>query len=202
MHSTSTNVRTPVVLAVVDLHVAAFDPWKSGFDGHASAREAAGVLFSRVNRSADDPTAVTVCLGGADLASLRAFLASPERAKIMKESGVVGTPTTTLTTPVEDLTLRDRPLAGAFVRHRVADFDAWKRGFDARAGARAKGGVVGHAIARGQDDPAEVIVFLQSESLTTLRAFASSDDLKAALAATGVIGAPRVSFVQSLATQP
>lgn len=186
------------VLAIIDLHVASFDEWKSGFDGHAAARKGAGVLSARVNRSADDPNAVTVCLVGSSFESLQTFLASPERAEVMKKSGVLGTPTTTMATVIEDLSIKDRPLAGAFVRHRVADFETWKRGFDGRAAARAQGGVIGHSVARTKDDPGEVIVFLQAENVEALRAFTGGDDLKSAMIAGGVQGAPRISFVQSL----
>jgi len=194
------TVTAPVALAVVDIHVASFDAWKAGFDGHAAARRGAGVVSARVNRSADDPSAVTVCLLGGSAESLQTFLSSADRAEAMRRSGVVGTPRTTMTTPVEDVTVKDRPLAGAFVRHHVADFDAWKRGFDGRAAARAQGGVIGHAVARANDDPNEVIVFLQAESVDSLRRFTGSDDLRNAMTAAGVQGTPRVSFVQSLAT--
>lgn len=186
-------------LAVIDLHVESFDTWKAGFDGHAAARKNAGVLSARVNRSADDPNAVTVLLVGTSFDSLQSFLASPDRAEVMKKSGVIGTPTTTFANVVEDLTVRDRALAGALVRHRVEDFAHWKQGFDGRAAARAKGGVLGHAVAVGKDDPREVLVLLQAETVDALRTFTSGDDLKKAMAAGGVQGAPRVSFVQALA---
>ncbi|MBL8613091.1 MAG: hypothetical protein JNL38_37470 [Myxococcales bacterium] len=112
----------------------------------------------------------------------------------MQRAGVVGAPTITMAVAVEDLTVRDRALAGAFVRHRVADFDAWKRGFDARAGARAKGGVVGHAIARVKDDPADVIVLLQADDMDALRRFTTSDELRRAMTSLGVRGEPRITL--------
>ncbi len=200
LHSTSSpTVTAPAALAVVDIHVADFDAWKAGFDEHAAARRNAGVVSTRVNRSADDPSAVTVCLVATSLESIQTFLASPDRAEVMRRSGVVGPAATTLATPVEDVTVTDRPLAGAFVRHHVADFDTWKRGFDGRASARAKGGVIGHAVARAKDDPNDVIVFLQAESVDALRRFTSSADLQTAMIAGGVQGPPHVSFVQSLA---
>lgn len=197
--ATETAATTPAAVAVIQLQVESFDAWKKGFDEHAAARKNAGILAAHVSRSAQDPNGVTVCLVAATFEALTAFLESPDRAEAMKRSGVVGTPTTTLASPVEDLLIKNRPLAGAIVRHRVADFDAWKRGFDGRAAARAQAGIVGHAVDRGRDDPNEVIVYLQAESVEALRRFTESEDLKAAMARSGVQGPPQVALVQGFA---
>jgi len=195
MQTARTPATAPTAMAIVEHEVASFDAWKGAFEGHADARAAGGVRSARVSRATDAPNTVTVCLVGGSAESLQAFLATPERRQAMQRAGVVGTPTITLAVPVEDLTVRDRALPGAFLRHRVDDFDAWKRGFDARAGARAKGGVVGHAIARAKDDPNDVIVLLQAESLDALRRFTGSEDLRAAMRSLGVRGEPRVTLV-------
>lgn len=201
MQTAHTPATAPAALAIVEHDVASFETWKSAFDGYADGRRRGGVLSARVSRPEGAPNRVIVCVTGGSFEALGAFLANPERREIMKRGGVVGAPTTTLAVPVEDLTIHDRPLAGAFVRHRVADWDTWKRGFDARAGARAKGGVVGHAIARAKDDPKDVIVFLQAESVDALRAFTSSPDLVDAMASLGVQGKPVVTLVQAGAAE-
>lgn len=195
MQSATTPSAAPTAMAILEHEVASFEAWRSTFDGYADARAAGGVRSARVSRSADAPNVVTVCLTGGSFESLQAFLGTPERRQAMQRAGVVSAPKITMAVPVEDLTVRDRALAGAFVRHRVADFDAWKRGFDARAGARAKGGVVGHAIARAKDDPAEVIVLLQADDLDALRRFTTSDDLRRAMTSLGVQGEPRITLV-------
>jgi hypothetical protein len=98
-------------------------------------------------------------------------------------------------TPVEDLTVKSKPLAGAIVRREVKDYAAWKVGFDAHAEARARAGIVGHAVNRSTENTNHVVLYLQAESLDALRAFASSADLKATMQKVGVIGAPEISFV-------
>jgi hypothetical protein len=56
------------------------------------------------------------------------------------------------------------------LRHRVQDFEAWKRVFDERLDARVAGRVVGHRLARSAADPNEVEVVME---------FASRDDAEA-----------------------
>jgi hypothetical protein len=98
--------------------------------------------------------------------------------------------------PVEDFTVKDRPLAGAIVRHKVADFDVWKKAFDDHAAARMQAGVVGHAVNRVTDDANTVVIYLQTENLESLRQFAASEDLKTVMTNAGVQGPPLIAFVQ------
>ena len=44
-------------------------------------------------------------------------------------------------------------------------------------------------------NPNVVVIYLQAESLEALRAFAAAPELKAVMAAAGVVGAPDLSFV-------
>ena len=113
----------------------------------------------------------------------------------MKGAGVKGPPQLVRITPVEDRTVKDRPLPGAIVRHEVSDYAAWKRGFDGHAIARARAGILGHAVNVSAERPNVVVVYLQAESLDALRAFASAPDLKEVMKAAGVVGAPDVPFV-------
>lgn len=196
MQMTSTTITTATAIAFIEHDVASFDSWKTTFDGFAEGRSAGGVVAARASRSVGAPNHVVVCLSGRSFADLSTFLASPARRQAMQSAGVIGTPVTTIATPVEDRTVRDRALSGAYVRHRVVDFDAWKRGFDDRSAARAKAGIVGHAVARTKDDPNDVIVFLQAEDPEALRRFTSSDDLKKAMTALGA-EAPRVTLVEA-----
>ena len=99
-------------------------------------------------------------------------------------------------TPAEDLTCKDRPLAGLIIRHEVRDYAAWKAAFDGHGEVRSEAGVVGHAVSRAVRNPNVVVIYLQAESLEALRAFAAAPELKAVTAAAGVVGAPDLSFVQ------
>lgn len=184
------------VAAVVTHEVADYSTWKKVFDEHGSARQRAGITRTHINRGADNPNLVSVYLGSADAASLREFLGNDDLKATMTRAGVKGPPTVVLMTPVEDKAVKDRPLPGAIVVHRVASYDQWKKAFDEHAPSRAKAGILGHAINRGLEDPNTVIVYLQSSKLEEIRDFCASPGLKEAMAKAGVEGAPRIAFVQ------
>jgi hypothetical protein len=188
------STRLPAAAAVVTHAVENYETWKRAFDAHAGARRSAGITAVHVNRHAENPNLLSVYLAGTDAAKLTAFLSSTDLATTMRDAGVKGPPHIAAVTPVEDLTVKDRPLAGAIVRHEVRDYAAWKRGFDAHADARARAGILGHAVNRSVQKPNVVVIYLQAESLDPLRAFASSPDVKQVMQAAGVIGAPDITF--------
>jgi hypothetical protein len=138
---------------------------------------------------------VSVYLAASDLGALRAFLGNDDLKATMARAGVKAPPTIALVTPVEDHTVRDRPLPGAIVSHRVASYETWKSAFDGDAVARARAGIIGHAVNRSIDDPNVVVVYLQSTTLDEVKAFTASPDLKETMMKAGVQGAPRIAFV-------
>lgn len=193
--NTQSTPQTPAAAVVVTHEVADFDIWKRAFDGNAAMRRSAGIVATHVNRHADAPQRLSVYLAGDDAVKLEAFLTSRDLMQTMREAGVQGPPHVAAVTPVEDRTVKDRPLAGLILRHEVKDFDAWKRGFDAHVGARTAAGILGHAVNRSQKVPNTVVVYLQAETLDVLRAFAGNPDLGRAMEAAGVISAPELTFV-------
>jgi hypothetical protein len=72
--------------------VADWDTWKAAFDGHAPAREAAGLTSRGVARGADSPNTVYINFAVSDLDVARAFAASEDLRSTMEAAGVVGTP--------------------------------------------------------------------------------------------------------------
>ncbi len=185
----------PSIAAVVSHDVTDFDAWKRAFDGDSAARQGAGIVATHVNRDAANPNQLSVYIAGNDAERLSAFLSSRDLMATMRDAGVKGPPSIALITPVEDRTVKDRPLAGAIVRHEVQDFSTWKRAFDDDGEARRKAGIIGHAVNRSVKNPSLVVVYLQAESLESLRAFASRPELKTVMKAGGVVGAPDISFV-------
>lgn len=186
----------PAAAAVVTHEVGDYAAWKTAFDEHAEARRRAGILGTHVNRSIENPNLVSVYLAAGDFGVLRAFLGNEDLKATMAKAGVKGPPTVVLSTPVEDVTVKDRPVPGAIVSHRVTSFDAWKKVFDADAGRRATAGIVGHAVNRGLEDPNLVVVYLQATTPEQIRGFVGSPELKDVMAKAGVEGPPRIAFVQ------
>lgn len=194
----TTNITTthalPAAAALVKHEVRDYDAWKAVFDGDADRRKASGIVGHHINRSADNPNALAVYFPATDLSKLQEFLADDTLKLKMKDAGVMGPPQVTLIRPREDMTNKERDLAGAVVIHSVADYDAWKAAFDAHGSARLEAGIVGHAVNVSQEDPNTVIVYLQAETVEALQAFASSESLKSAMQEAGVQGKPQIVF--------
>lgn len=197
---TQAHTTKPASVAVIVTHaVESYETWKRAFDGHAAARSNAGIVAAHINRSAENPELLSVYLAATDAAKLEAFLSSADLQATMKGAGVKGPPQFTKITPVEDLTVKDRALPAAIIRHEVADYASWKRGFDGHASARARAGIIGHAVNTSAQSPNVVVVYLQAESLDALRAFTAMPELKDVMKAAGVVGAPDISFVHGQA---
>jgi hypothetical protein len=82
------------------------------------------------------------------------------------------------------------------IRHRVADFAKWKPVYDAHASAREKAGLKEIHLLRNLDVPNEVILLFSVEDIDKAKAFAASDDLRAAMQRAGVSDKPDVYFLR------
>lgn len=185
----------PSAAVVIDHDVEDYATWKRVFDRHAGARRDAGIIAAHVNQDAADPNRLRVYLAGTDPGRLAAFVGDIALMATMREAGVTGPPHILPITPVEDLVRKDRPRPGLIIRHEVRDYAVWKDAFDGHADARAKAGVIGHAVSRSVRNPNVVVIYLQAESLEALRAFAAAPDLETVMTAAGVIGVPDLSLV-------
>jgi len=74
----------------------------------------------------------------------------------------------------------------ALVRHRVADFDAWRREYDGFAPIQAEHGVHEHQVLRSVENPNDVIVTHTFDSREAASAFFAMPELKEAMSKAGV----------------
>ena len=79
-----------------------------------------------------------------------------------------------------------------FVRHTVADYVAWRKGYDAFEPQRRPMGVTGNAVYQSVDDPNDVTVWHDFVTAQQAQSFMASEELKKAMQAAGVQGAPIV----------
>jgi hypothetical protein len=82
-----------------------------------------------------------------------------------------------------------------FVRHRVADYDAWRKVYDEFDATRRPMGVIGDAVFQAIDDPNDVTVWHDVQTADEARAFASSEAVRDVLQRAGIEGAPETWFV-------
>ncbi len=74
----------------------------------------------------------------------------------------------------------------SLVRHRVGDFDAWKKAYDDFAPVQAEHGVLGDQVLRSIENPNDVVVTHAFDSPEAARAFFEMPELKEAMSQAGV----------------
>lgn len=81
------------------------------------------------------------------------------------------------------------------IRHKVKDFTAWKKGYDAHLPKRKEAGLTEKYLFRGVDNHNEVIAIFEAKDLDRARKFAESADLRDTMEKSGVIDKPDVYFL-------
>jgi hypothetical protein len=84
-----------------------------------------------------------------------------------------------------------------FVRHRVDDYEAWRRVYDEFDTQRRSMGVRGDAVFQSLDDPNDVTLWHDFDSAEAARSFVSSTDLRDAMQRAGVQGEPQIWLVNA-----
>lgn len=80
------------------------------------------------------------------------------------------------------------------VRQAVSDYTTWKAGYDDHGASRKEHGAIRDQVLQSADDPNDVLVLIEFDSLADAQAFVDDPSLKQAMSAAGVIGAPDISF--------
>jgi len=81
-----------------------------------------------------------------------------------------------------------------FVRHSVSDYGAWRAAYDDFDAERSGMGVRGHAVYQAPDNPNDVTVTHDFDSLEAGQAFVSSPRLREVMEQAGVAGEPQLWF--------
>jgi hypothetical protein len=81
------------------------------------------------------------------------------------------------------------------IRHRVADYEGWRRSYDDFDAERRGMGVTGDAVFQAVDDPNDVTVWHDFDSAESARSFSGSSRLREVMADAGVEGVPDIWYV-------
>lgn len=84
-----------------------------------------------------------------------------------------------------------------FVRHEVADYDAWRAAYDSVDETRKKMGCIAQSVYHAPDNPHDITVIHDFLSLDAARAFASSSVLKETMTKAGVIKGSELWFAEA-----
>ncbi|HZP19273.1 MAG TPA: hypothetical protein VFB16_03615 [Bauldia sp.] len=90
-------------------------------------------------------------------------------------------------------------MATMIVKHRVANFDQWKRVYDTMEKVRLAHGWTGHTVHRDAADPNIVVIVNRVISLEGAKSYGASKELHEAMARGGVQGAPDIEFLEDVA---
>jgi heme-degrading monooxygenase HmoA len=77
-----------------------------------------------------------------------------------------------------------------FARHKVEDYQAWRKVYDSFDEGRTQLGIKAHEVFQSVDDPNDITVLHDVESAEVGKAFIESDKLRDAMKNGGVVGTP------------
>jgi len=80
------------------------------------------------------------------------------------------------------------------VHLKVKDYDTWRTVYDGREKSRISAGITNGRVFRRAEDPNDLVILQDAADVAKARTWFSSDDLKAAMQKSGVVGSPNVRF--------
>jgi quinol monooxygenase YgiN len=86
-------------------------------------------------------------------------------------------------------------MATMIVKHRVANFESWKKVFDEMEGTRREHGWTGHEVHRDANDPNVVVIVNHMRDVAGGKRYGGSQALRDAMARGGVQSAPEITFL-------
>ena len=112
----------------------------------------------------------------------------------MKEIGVTGTPVIDFLESVMNDTTAIQQTIRVMIRHKVKDWDAWKKSFDSHKQVRIDAGLTDRVISYTVGDNHHVTLVFAVADMDKAKAFMNSQDLKDKMKEAGVDGQPDFFF--------
>jgi hypothetical protein len=81
------------------------------------------------------------------------------------------------------------------VKHKVKEFESWKKVFDADAANRKKMGSKGGMLFCSLEDPEMVYILFEVKDIEVAKEFFGSKELKKTMKDAGVVGKPEVTLL-------
>jgi len=80
------------------------------------------------------------------------------------------------------------------VHFKVKDFNTWRTSYNGRETNRVSAGITNGRVFRSADDPNDVVILQDVADVAKARTWYGSDEMKAVLEKSGVVGSPSVRF--------
>ena len=82
----------------------------------------------------------------------------------------------------------------ATIHLKVKDYATWRADYDGREKSRLSAGITNGRVFRRAEDPNDVVILQDVADVPKARSWFGSDDLKALMQKSGVIGSPSIRF--------
>jgi hypothetical protein len=177
-------------MMIVMHKVANYSKWKPSYDGHDTARLAAGIHNYVIGRGVQDSNMVLIALKVDDTAKAKAFGKDPGLKKAMQQGGVVGAPTMSLVTMVYQDTSTISSKLRASSTMTVKDFATWENSLKAGEQERKDNGIMIRSYGHDASDDHKVRIVSALLDSAKAMEYYKSDAIKKRMADGGVVGKP------------
>jgi hypothetical protein len=77
---------------------------------------------------------------------------------------------------------------------KVKDYTAWRAGYDGHEKSRVSAGITNGRVFRNAQDQNDVVILQDVADVAKARTWLGSDEMKAAMQQSGVVGSPTIRF--------
>lgn len=189
----ATMASGPAMIMTIKHEVANYAKWKTAYDEHDSNRLAYGLHNYVICRGVDDSNMVMVALRMDDVNKAKEMGSSKDLMERMKKAGA-SKPSIEYTETVMNDTTAIQQTVRVMVKHKVKDWDAWKKAFDSHKQVRMDAGLTDRVIGHVAGDDHSVFIVFAVADMAKAKAFMESKDLKDKMNEAGVVGPPTSFF--------
>lgn len=179
----------PDNIMMVIAKVANYAKWVPDYESHDSVRLASGLHSRLICRGTKDSNTVMVVMKMDDAAKAKEFAASPGLKERMRKGGVLGQPTI-MFVDIQRLDTTVTATSRVLVTHKVKDWDAWLKVFDADKPNRVAAGITDRALGYSVGDNHSVMIAMAVSDMKKADEFSKSPELKKKMEEGGVEGPP------------
>jgi len=80
------------------------------------------------------------------------------------------------------------------IHHKVKNYAAWRTGYDEHETSRRSAGITNGRVFQNSNDPNDVVILQDVADVAKARTWLASDEIKAVMAKSGVVGSPSIRF--------
>ncbi|MGP0091922.1 MAG: hypothetical protein ACLPKB_18480 [Xanthobacteraceae bacterium] len=82
----------------------------------------------------------------------------------------------------------------ATIHIKVKDYSSWRKSYDENEKSRLSNGITNGRVFRRAEDPNDVVILQDVADVPKARTWFGSDDMKAVMQKSGVVGSPSIRF--------